>query len=786
MQTEQTSNSFNFSHFLRAHFAQIRSGKQWMTGRLFGVAMVLLLGVLLSGGRVTAKAELTITGRTGTETDIQLSGKRLTISPYEDMVITQRVIDKTGIYTITGTDADECVLVNAPGQVITLVLSDAVIDVSDFLEYTNGWGKYVAALQIQAAEKVIIELSGTNKLKSGRDHAGLENGVIPIEISMKADADTGALEATGGDSGAGIGGGDRQDGAKITIQSGTVTAQGGEHAAGIGGSRDESTSTNPGGTGKNITIKGGMVTATGGNYGFGIGGSEGSVSAGDILIQGGILLVKGQNVADIGPEPDGDLSCGKQTGGIINWSALSSRDSITAGGGIAFNGSADTWVDYIYWYADSLIISSDMTIPTGLFPNDTFVIPSGKTLNIEKDKTLTLEEGVTIQIEGSLLNSGNLINQGTITNTGTIQAKAGSTYTGNAVSGNPITSDIKSVSIAQKPSKLEYLVGEDLNTAGLQLEVEYDWGDPKNISTGFTTSGYDKSKAGEQTITVTYEGKTATFDVTVHRQYQVLFNLNGHGTAIEKQLVREGQKVTKPTDPAATGYTFDGWFQDQACTKSFNFTTAISADTTLYAKWTKQADPNKPDEPNKPDGPDDPGNTGDETVGGFTDVPANKFYAQAVLWAVENGITSGTSKTTFSPDATCTRGQCVTFLYRTARETAEPDNRFIDVPKDKFYAAPVAWAVAKGITSGTSATTFSPDATCTRGQIVTFLWRKESCPEPASAGSFADVAEDKFYARAVAWAVEKGITSGTSATTFSPGNPCTRGQIVTFLWRAFK
>lgn len=167
----------------------------------------------------------------------------------------------------------------------------------------------------------------------------------------------------------------------------------------------------------------------------------------------------------------------------------------------------------------------------------------------------------------------------------------------------------------------------------------------------------------------------------------------------------------------------------------------------------------------------------------FTDVPAGAYYAAAVEWAVDKGITSGTSATTFSPDMNCTRAQMVTFLWRAAGSPkATGNNPFTDVNSSAYYYDAVLWAVEQGITSGTSATTFAPDATVTRGQTVTFLYRANQSPAVSGSG-FADVSADAYYANAVAWAVSEGITNGTSATTFSPDNACTRAQIVTFMYR---
>lgn len=168
----------------------------------------------------------------------------------------------------------------------------------------------------------------------------------------------------------------------------------------------------------------------------------------------------------------------------------------------------------------------------------------------------------------------------------------------------------------------------------------------------------------------------------------------------------------------------------------------------------------------------------------FIDVPESAYYYDAVYWAVDEGITNGTTATTFSPNNACTRAQMVTFLWRAAGEP-EPEttvNPFTDVSESAYYYDAVLWAVDQGITNGTTATTFSPDATVTRAQTVTFLWRSAGSPAVSGSG-FADVASDAYYAGAVAWAVSEGITNGTTATTFSPSSSCTRAQIVTFLYR---
>lgn len=169
----------------------------------------------------------------------------------------------------------------------------------------------------------------------------------------------------------------------------------------------------------------------------------------------------------------------------------------------------------------------------------------------------------------------------------------------------------------------------------------------------------------------------------------------------------------------------------------------------------------------------------------FVDVATGSYYEEAVDWAVENGITKGTTATTFSPNATCTRAQAVTFLWRAAG-SPEPETRampFTDIPVGSYYYDAVLWAVENGITKGTSDTTFTPNMTCTRAQIVAFLWRSEKSPAAGTANPFADVKSTAYYADAVLWAVKENITKGTTNTTFSPDADCTRAQIVTFLYR---
>lgn len=176
-----------------------------------------------------------------------------------------------------------------------------------------------------------------------------------------------------------------------------------------------------------------------------------------------------------------------------------------------------------------------------------------------------------------------------------------------------------------------------------------------------------------------------------------------------------------------------------------------------------------------PDIPDNP----------FTDVSENDYFYKAVLWAVENKITAGLTDTTFGPEVTCTRAQAVTFIWRAAGKPEPTGDKtpFVDVKETDYYYKAVLWAVENKITVGTTDTLFSPDANCTRGQIVSFLWRAEGRPDTNGDNPFTDVNENDYFYEAVLWAVENKITAGLTPTIFGAGSPCTRGQIVSFLYR---
>ena len=296
--------------------------------------------------------------------------------------------------------------------------------------------------------------------------------------------------------------------------------------------------------------------------------------------------------------------------------------------------------------------------------------------------------------------------------------------------------------------------------------------------TGWSGTGLD----GENNMTVTIPtGSTGNRTYTAHWRY----NGSGHsysyytikatagaGGAISPSgnvSVREGRDRTFTITPdkgyAVANVKIDG--KSIGAVKSYTFEN-VRRTHTIEVIFTKA--------------------NGNPQTGVFVDVATGSYYEDAVDWAVENGITKGTDDTHFSPDGICTRAQAVTFLWRTAG-SPKPETRampFTDVPVGSYYYDAVLWAVENGITKGTSDTTFSPNMTCSRAQIVAFLWRSEKSPAAGTANPFADVKSTAYYADAVLWAVKENITKGTTSTTFSPNADCTRAQIVTFLWRCKK
>ena len=280
------------------------------------------------------------------------------------------------------------------------------------------------------------------------------------------------------------------------------------------------------------------------------------------------------------------------------------------------------------------------------------------------------------------------------------------------------------------------------------------------------TYTFDKTAGGYHPGTGTGTG-TTTYPITVKSAK------NGDVTASHKSASK-GTTVTLTVDPDK-GYVLDtltvldGKDKEIKLTeKNGKYTFTMPASKVTVAATFKASAP-----------------TGKNP---FIDVPAGSYYEDAVVWAVEKGITSGTSAVTFDPNGNCTRAQAVTFLWRAAGSPA-PKTKvmpFTDVPSGSYYYDAVLWAMEQGITKGTSDTAFSPNASCTRAQIVTFLWRANGSPVVSGNSAFTDVASDAYYAAAVTWAEKNDVTGGIGNGLFGSNNNCTRAQIVTFLYRAMK
>ena len=387
-----------------------------------------------------------------------------------------------------------------------------------------------------------------------------------------------------------------------------------------------------------------------------------------------------------------------------------------------------------------------------------------------------------------------------------------------------------------------YTLTFDTNGGSTIAPITQDYGtaitapaDP--TKTGYTFAGWTPAIPA----TMPAENMTIKAKWTVN-QYTLTFDTNG-GSAIAPITQDYGTAITAPADPTKTGYTFAGWTpaipttmpaENLTVTAQWRYNGGGSSGYSYYTiKATAGAGGSisptgsvsvregrdqtftiTPDKGYAVSNVKIDGKSigavksytfenvsrphtievifmkanGNPQAGVFVDVATGSYYEDAVDWAVENGITQGTDDTHFVPDGICTRAQAVAFLWRAAG-SPKPETctmPFADVPAGSYYYDAVLWAVENGIAKGTSDTTFSPNMTCSRAQIVTFLWRSEKSPAAGTANPFADVKSTAYYADAVLWAVKENIAKGTTNTTFSPDADCTRAQIVTFLWRCKK
>ena len=270
--------------------------------------------------------------------------------------------------------------------------------------------------------------------------------------------------------------------------------------------------------------------------------------------------------------------------------------------------------------------------------------------------------------------------------------------------------------------------------------------------------------AGEVKVKAVFEAD----EIMVPIQYDVSVLNDGNGKAFASPAKAAADTAITLTATPNAGYHFKAWRVILGgVTITDNKFTMPAEDVEVQAVFEKDAPISKHP---------------------FLDVPAGAYYEDAVVWAVGKGITSGTNATTFDPNGTCTRAQAVTFLWRAAGSPVPKTKLmpFPDVPIGSYYWNAVLWAIEQGITEGTSYLTFSPNDSCTRAQIVTFLWRSKGNPAVSGNAPFTDVPPDAYYAAAVTWAEKNGITGGIGNGLFGSNNTCTRAQIVTFLYRAMK
>lgn len=638
-------------------------------------------------------------------------------------------------------------------------------------------------------------ISNTDKQASGIGGSqGMDSGSITISGNAE-------VVTYGGYASAGIGGG-RND---ITItDNAKVTAYGGQYAAGIGGynqNKGEST----------IVISGSAsISAFGGKYASGLG--QGSANSTVKLTIGENTTVSaysdGSKAAITGTPQDSSVSIANMYANNADLNDQNSSLTLKTDDGYTKNislvdgykgvGTICPAGDYIVTVSSGQDGSTYQMIPVN---GSSFKVSAGSDSSAYNGtklmRILVSDNGATVQLNPP---SGKTIKSNSDTplvfdeKNGVIVVPVGGSVDGIAWSaGGTVakngTETVNVESIALDKSELTLYTNRDPKTATLTATVTPDNATDKTVT---WTSADEKVATvengvvnavgnGTTTITAQVGEKTAICTVTVRTysssssrpSYSITTPSkpeNGSVT-VDPERARSGSRVTVTVTPDS-GYKLGELVVTDKDGKKLELTdkgngqytfTMPSGKVEVAAEFVKEVE-----------------------VSPFADVATDAYYYDAVKWAVNKGVTNGVSETLFGPDQACTRAQIVTFLWRAAG-SPEPKSgsSFADVAADAYYAKAVAWAVENGITKGTSETTFHPDETCTRAQGVTFLYRALGKLAAAQAG-FTDVSADSYYADAVNWAAENGVTKGISETLFGPDGSCTRAQIVTFLYRAYQ
>ena len=406
--------------------------------------------------------------------------------------------------------------------------------------------------------------------------------------------------------------------------------------------------------------------------------------------------------------------------------------------------------------------------------------------------TATYSDTTTAAVTGYTVTDGTALTAGKTSVTISYTEGGVTKTTTQAITVNAASKTLSSIAVTTAPTKTTYTAGEDFDPAGMVVTATYNDSSTAAVTTYTVTDG-NSLTAGKTSVTISYtEGgvtKTCTQAITVYAHwtytggsvgvgsytpsYTVSVDKTENGTiTVSPKSASKGSIVTITVKPDK-GYTLEtlraldmSGYAMELTENNGRFTFKMPA-SAVIVKATFMDD-----------------NT---MLNFFVDVKASDYFYDAVLWAAEKGVTSGADALHFSPNAPCTRAQIVTFLWRAAGSPAPKNmSSFADVPADAFYAKAVAWAVENGITGGTGDGKFSPDATCTRAQAVTFLYRASGAPAVSGNAAFSDVATNAYYAAAVKWAEKNGITGGIGGGLFGSNNNCTRAQIVTFLYRSVK